>query len=100
VNGHFRRAELPYQNAATVSREISWKLFNASSALTDIIYSFENLPHLGPSSKSEMEEPTDGELENAGAGEGLECDEESDNEVFSWDALLIEDDDDSEAVYF
>lgn len=53
-----------------------------------------------PSSKSEMEEPTDGELENAGAGEGLECDEESDNEVFSWDALLIEDDDDSEAVYF
>jgi len=44
-----------------------------------------------------MEETTesDGELEN-----DLECDEESDVEVFSWDGLLIEDDDDSEAMYF
>jgi len=50
-----------------------------------------------PSSKSEMEETTesDGELEN-----DLECDEESDVEVFSWDGLLIEDDNDSEAMYF
>jgi hypothetical protein len=44
-----------------------------------------------------MEETTesDGELEN-----DLECDEESDVEVFSWDGLLIEDDHDSEAMYF
>ena len=44
-----------------------------------------------------MEETTesDGELEN-----DLECDEESDVEVFSWDRLLIEDDHDSEAMYF
>ena len=47
-----------------------------------------------PSSKSEMEETTDEELEN-----DLECDEESDVEVFSksWDRLLIDDDDNSEA---
>jgi hypothetical protein len=48
-----------------------------------------------PSSKSEMEEATDGELEN-----DLDRNEESDVEVFSWDGLLIEDDDDSEAMYF
>ena len=55
-----------------------------------------------PSSKLETEETTDGDdrdLENAGAGEDLERDEESDIEDFSWDGLLIEDDDDK-AMYF
>lgn len=50
-----------------------------------------------------MKETTDGELlvENASTGdsEGLECNEELDIEEFSWDGLLIEDDDD-EAMYF
>jgi hypothetical protein len=96
VNEHFRRAELQYQNAATVSRETLWRLFNASSALYDINYSFANLP---PSSKLETEEITDEDLENAGAGEGLERDEASDIEDLSWDGLLIDDDDD-EAMYF
>ena len=54
-----------------------------------------------PSSKLEMEETTDSELlvENASTGEDLECDEESDIEEFSWDGLLIKDDDD-DAMYF
>ena len=56
-----------------------------------------------PSSKLETEETTDGELENASAEDrDLECAEESgieDNEEFTWDGLLIEDDDD-DAMYF
>ena len=53
-----------------------------------------------PSSKLETEETADGDLENAGAGEDLEHDEESDSiEDFSWDGVLIEDDDD-DAMYF
>ena len=55
---------------------------------------------LAPSSKLEMEETTDGDVENAGAGEDLEHDDESDIEDFSWDGLLIEDDDDDEDMYF
>jgi hAT family C-terminal dimerisation region len=47
-----------------------------------------------PSSRSEIEETTDGELENAGE----ECDDsESEN---SCDGLLIEDDEDMDAIYF
>ena len=44
-----------------------------------------------------MEETTesDGELDN-----DLECDEQSDVVVGVWDGLLIEDDDDSEAMDF
>jgi hypothetical protein len=61
-------------------------------------------PEPAPTSKLEKEENgTDGELENAstaGEPEGLpvECDE-SDIEDISWDGLLIEDDDDDEAMY-
>lgn len=44
-----------------------------------------------------------GELENAGAGENLKCNEESqsdsDIEEISWDGLLIEDEDDDDAMY-
>ena len=62
-------------------------------------------PEPAPSSKLEKEEnrltSTDEEPENASAaGEGLpvECDE-SDIENISWDGLLIEEDDDDEAMY-
>jgi hypothetical protein len=44
-----------------------------------------------PSSKSEVEETSDQEPENMGAGG--EPSEESDVEEFSWDGLLIEDED-------
>ena len=47
-----------------------------------------------PSSRSEMEEISDQELENAGTRGEPGVLEESDNEEVSWDGLLIEDDDD------
>jgi hypothetical protein len=48
----------------------------------------------------ETEEASDGELENASTqGDSREPDEESDIEEFSWDELLIEDEDE-EAMYY
>jgi hypothetical protein len=53
-----------------------------------------------PSSVLETEEASDGELENASTqGDSREPDEESDIEEFSWDELLIEDEDE-EAMYY